>query len=117
MGRMPRLDPTHARVRLVLTGIGQQFHTGGGRQRGKMTNHLYYGDNLAVLRDSIKDASVDLIYLDPPFNSNASYNVLFKGAGGDGSAAQIEAFDDTWHWNDSALLNVTCFQRPSNYVG
>ena len=42
-------------------------------------NHLYYGDNLAVLRDSIRDESVDLIYLDPPFNSNASYNVLFKG--------------------------------------
>jgi site-specific DNA-methyltransferase (adenine-specific) len=42
-------------------------------------NHLYYGDNLRVLRDSIRDASVDLIYLDPPFNSNASDNVLFKG--------------------------------------
>ena len=56
-------------------------------------NHLYYGDNLNVLRDSIKDASVDLIYLDPPFNSNASYNVLFKGPAGADSAAQIEAFD------------------------
>jgi site-specific DNA-methyltransferase (adenine-specific) len=65
-------------------------------------NHLYYGDNLAVLRDSIKDASVDLIYLDPPFNSNASYNVLFKAPDGNSSSAQIEAFDDTWHWNDSA---------------
>ena len=65
-------------------------------------NHLYYGDNLAVLRAHFADASVDLIYLDPPFNSNASYNVLFKGASGAESAAQIEAFDDTWHWNDSA---------------
>ena len=65
-------------------------------------NHLFYGDNLQVLRDSIKDASVDLIYLDPPFNSNASYNILFKGPAGGNSAAQIEAFDDTWHWNDSA---------------
>lgn len=65
-------------------------------------NHLYYGDNLAVLRDSIKDESVDLIYLDPPFNSNASYNVLFKGPSGNESAAQIEAFDDTWHWTDAA---------------
>ncbi|MGR3542294.1 MAG: hypothetical protein ACU0BS_12835 [Hasllibacter sp.] len=46
-----------------------------------MTNHLYYGDNLAVLREHIADESVDLIYLDPPFNSNASYNVLFKGRG------------------------------------
>ncbi|MEZ5747319.1 MAG: DNA methyltransferase [Paracoccaceae bacterium] len=67
-----------------------------------MANHLYYGDNLAVLRDSVADESVDLIYLDPPFNSNASYNVLFKGPKGNESAAQIEAFDDTWHWNDSA---------------
>ncbi len=67
-----------------------------------MGNHLYYGDNLRVLRDSIASESVDLIYLDPPFNSNASYNVLFKGPQGTQSAAQIEAFDDTWHWNDSA---------------
>jgi site-specific DNA-methyltransferase (adenine-specific) len=61
-------------------------------------NRLYYGDNLRVLRDSIADESVDLIYLDPPFNSNASYNVLFRATDGSGSAAQIEAFDDTWHW-------------------
>ena len=67
-----------------------------------MTNKLYYGDNLGVLRDSIADESVDLVYLDPPFNSNASYNVLFKAPGGAQSQAQIEAFDDTWHWNDSA---------------
>ena len=67
-----------------------------------MANHLYYGDNLKVLRDSIRDESVDLIYLDPPFNSNASYNVLFKGPQGNDSAAQIEAFDDTWHWGDEA---------------
>src|SRR5580700_3385761 len=67
-----------------------------------MTNALYYGDNLPVLREHIKDESVDLIYLDPPFNSNASYNVLFKAPSGEGSQAQIEAFDDTWHWNESA---------------
>ncbi|MDX2263874.1 MAG: DNA methyltransferase [Hyphomicrobiales bacterium] len=65
-------------------------------------NHLYYGDNLAVLREHIADESVDLVYLDPPFNSNASYNVLFKAPDGAQSAAQIEAFDDTWHWNDTA---------------
>lgn len=67
-----------------------------------MTNKLFYGDNLTVLRDSIADESVDLIYLDPPFNSNASYNVLFKSPSGEQSQAQIEAFDDTWHWNESA---------------
>ena len=51
-----------------------------------MGNHLYYGDNLGVLREAIADESVDLIYLDPPFNSNASYNVLFKGPQGNESA-------------------------------
>jgi site-specific DNA-methyltransferase (adenine-specific) len=61
-------------------------------------NQLFYGDNLAVLRESIADESVDLIYLDPPFNSSASYNVLFKAPSGDQSQAQIEAFEDTWHW-------------------
>jgi adenine specific DNA methylase Mod len=67
-----------------------------------MTNKLYYGDNLAVLRESIKDESVDLIYLDPPFNSNANYNVLFKSPSGEQSHAQIEAFEDTWCWNQEA---------------
>ena len=63
-----------------------------------MTNALYYGDNLNVLRKSIPDESVDLIYLDPPFNSKASYNILFKAPSGKQSQAQIEAFEDTWHW-------------------
>lgn len=61
-------------------------------------NQLFYGDNLAVLRESIADDTVDLIYLDPPFNSDATYNVLFKSPSGDQSQAQIEAFEDTWHW-------------------
>ncbi len=73
------------------------------RPRGESAvNQLFYGDNLGVLRESIADESVDLIYLDPPFNSNASYNVLFKAPSGEQSQAQIEAFDDTWHWNESA---------------
>jgi site-specific DNA-methyltransferase (adenine-specific) len=67
-----------------------------------MTNALYYGDNLAVLRESIAGESVDLVYLDPPFNSNANYNVLFKSPTGAGSQAQIEAFEDTWHWGQEA---------------
>jgi site-specific DNA-methyltransferase (adenine-specific) len=67
-----------------------------------VTNKLYYGDNLGVLREHIASESVDLIYLDPPFNSNANYNILFKSKTGDGSDAQIEAFEDTWHWNDHA---------------
>ncbi|KTT70109.1 DNA methyltransferase [Sphingomonas endophytica] len=65
-------------------------------------NHLYYGDNLDVLRREIGDGTVDLIYLDPPFNSNANYNILFRSPTGDRADAQIEAFEDTWHWNDRA---------------
>ena len=66
------------------------------------TNALYYGDNLQILRDYVPDESVDLIYLDPPFNSNRSYNVLFKETSSTASQAQIEAFEDTWHWGEVA---------------
>jgi len=62
------------------------------------TNTLYYGDNLAVLRQHVKDESVDLVYLDPPFQSGKNYNVLFKAPDGKGAPAQIRAFEDTWHW-------------------
>jgi DNA modification methylase len=65
-------------------------------------NHLYYGDNLEVLRRHIPDESVDLVYLDPPFNSNADYNVLFAEEDGSRAAAQIEAFGDTWRWDQAA---------------
>ena len=67
-----------------------------------MQNTLYYGDNLTILREYIPSASVDLVYLDPPFNSNRSYNVLFKQESGKDSEAQLQAFDDTWHWNQHA---------------
>ena len=62
-------------------------------------NQLYFGDNLDVLREHIPDESVDLVYLDPPFNSNATYNVLFRERSGEESAAQITAFEDTWQWS------------------
>jgi len=63
---------------------------------------LFYGDNLDVMRRHIADESVDLVYLDPPFNSNASYNVLFAEQDGSRSAAQIQAFGDTWRWDQRA---------------
>ncbi len=62
-------------------------------------NTLFYGDNLDILREYIDDQAVDLIYLDPPFNSNRNYNVLFKDESGHEADAQITAFEDTWHWN------------------
>src|SRR5258708_27437097 len=82
--------------------------TAGTRKDHAMTpkpiseNTLFYGDNLPILREYVPDESVDLVYLDPPFNSNRSYNVLFKNESGKEAEAQITAFEDTWHWNASA---------------
>ncbi len=69
-----------------------------------MANRLYFGDNLGWLRNTkeFPDASVDLVYLDPPFNSNADYNVLFRETSGEVSQAQFHAFTDTWSWADAA---------------
>ncbi|MBN2455817.1 MAG: hypothetical protein JXB29_04650 [Sedimentisphaerales bacterium] len=65
-------------------------------------NILYYGDNLDILRRYIKDETIDLIYLDPPFNSNQDYNTFFKERNGSRSAAQIKAFEDTWRWDEAS---------------
>lgn len=67
-----------------------------------MENTLYYGDNLDILRRYIPDKIIDLIYLDPPFKSDQSYNILFKEKNGTESAAQIKVFEDTWHWDKRA---------------
>ena len=84
-------------------------HAGQGKPRKKAAcrvlstapNLLYYGDNLDVLRH-VKDETVDLVYLDPPFKSNRNYNVLFAEHG-TRSAAKIKAFEDTWRWDESAV--------------
>src|SRR5258708_12828926 len=65
-------------------------------------NKLFFGDNLRILRDHVPAESVDLVYLDPPFNSNANYNVLFKEKSGKHSHAQITALEDTWEWGPEA---------------
>jgi site-specific DNA-methyltransferase (adenine-specific) len=77
-------------------------------------SQLFYGDNLDVLRRNIADDSIDLVYLDPPFNSNANYNILFKSPDGRQSESQIEAFEDTWHWNDSAESAFDDVMRSGN---
>src|SRR6266436_3002264 len=76
-------------------------------------NILYYGDNLKILRDYIKDETFDLIYLDPPFNSNRNYNVLFKEGQID-SSAQIHAFEDTWEWTPTTIRLFEDLQHNPN---
>lgn len=77
-----------------------------------MKNTLYYGDNLFIMREHIADESVDLVYLDPPFNSARDYNVLFKQAKKDENQAQITAFTDTWQWSKRTYEEF--FEEPRN---
>ena len=77
-------------------------------------SRLYFGDNLDVMRERISTASADLIYLDPPFNSNANYNVLFDEATGNKSSAQTEAFQDTWSWGEPS---ASAFEDVLKYGG
>jgi site-specific DNA-methyltransferase (adenine-specific) len=63
---------------------------------------LYYGDNLDILKRYLKDESVDLVYLDPPFNSSQNYNAFFQEKDGTAAASQIRAFEDTWTWNQES---------------
>ncbi|MBA3240577.1 MAG: restriction endonuclease [Acidobacteria bacterium] len=84
-------------------------------------NKLFFGDNLDILREYIPDDSVDLIYLDPPFNSNATYNILFQEQSGEQSTAQITAFEDTWHWTQESEnlfheLITTAPERLANLI-
>jgi site-specific DNA-methyltransferase (adenine-specific) len=98
----------HGKIVEERFGMGATTHASGvaglsvpGRRLGLVEkNQLYYGDNLDVLRKYIKDESVELVYLDPPFNSNRNYSVIFtkNGTAEDENKAQIEAFEDTWHW-------------------
>ena len=79
-----------------------------------MTNHLYFGDNLDILREHIGEASVDLIYLDPPFNSARDYNILFASPRGDRSEAQIVAFKDSRQWGMQAEREYDEIVRGGN---
>jgi adenine specific DNA methylase Mod len=77
-------------------------------------NSLYFGDNLDILREHIRDESIDLVYLDPPFNSKRDYNILFKTPKGHQSDAQITAFEDTWHWGEQAEKEFTDLLHQEN---
>lgn len=77
-------------------------------------NKLYYGDNLEILRKYIKDETIDLCYIDPPFNSKRNYNQIYNNIGQE-DRAQAQAFTDTWTWDtiaEEGLVEIT-----SNYHG
>ncbi len=80
-------------------------------------NLLYYGDNLKILRDSIESESVDLVYLDPPFNSSRDYNVIFKDESGNSTDAQLLAFEDTWRWGPSAEDTYAYLTNTARHKG
>lgn len=80
-------------------------------------NKLYFGDNLEILREHISDESIDLVYLDPPFNSDRNYNVLFRTPKGVQSEAQITAFDDTWHWGPQAAHSLEQILKTHGELG
>ncbi|XDE60607.1 DNA methyltransferase [Arthrospira platensis BEA 1257B] len=79
-----------------------------------MANYLYYGDNLEVLRRYIKDDSVDLCYIDPPFNSKRNYNQIYNNIGSE-DKAQAQAFIDTWEWDNRAMHGFE--EISTNYNG
>ena len=79
-----------------------------------MKNKIYYGDNLEVLRNYLADESVDLCYIDPPFNSKRNYNQIYNNVGKE-DKAQAQAFIDTWTWDEYAQNGL--FEIQSNYNG
>src|SRR5437773_1703626 len=86
------------------------------QEKSRMDNKLFYGDNLDILQRYVKDESVDLVYLDPPFNSNTTYNVLFAEQDGSRAAAQIKAFGDTWQWDQSAAAAFESVVEEGGHV-
>lgn len=80
-------------------------------------NLLFYGDNLDVLRRHVAECSVDLVYLDPPFKSDQNYNVLFASKDGTQAAAQIQAFEDTWHWDQATAAEYEATVERGGSVG
>jgi site-specific DNA-methyltransferase (adenine-specific) len=85
--------------------------------RPMQTNVLYYGDNLDILRRYLPDAAVDLVYLDPPFNSNRDYNVIFRDESGNATDAQLLAFEDTWHWGPAAEATYAYLTNTARHEG
>ena len=81
------------------------------------TNVLYYGDNLDILRRYLPDAAVDLVYLDPPFNSNRDDNVIFRDESGKTRDAQLLACEDTWHWGPSAEATYAYLTNTARHEG
>ena len=96
---------------------GSSAHLSQASRGPIQTNLLYYGDNLDILRRYLPDAAVDLVYLDPPFNSNRDYNVIFRDESGNATDAQLLAFEDTWHWGPSAEATYAYLTNTARHEG
>ena len=83
-------------------GAMPENRAAGAQGRLFEPNLLYYGDNLLVLREHVRDETIDLVYLDPPFKSGQNYNLLFREVGGERPTSQVKAFRDTWRWDEAA---------------
>jgi hypothetical protein len=81
------------------------------------TNVLYYGDNLDILRRYLPETCVDLVDLDPPFNSNRDDNVIYRDESGNATDAQLLAFEDTWHWGPSAEATYAYLTNTARHEG
>ena len=125
-GRRPAPGPKArvAKSTAAKGSVGGKTGTGGSKARKARSRPrptpstrdgiLYYGDNLGILKEYIKDESVDLVYLDPPFNSNRNYNVLFKTSTNTDSTAQIQAFEDTWAWGEESAEQYSDILKAAN---
>ena len=102
---------------LPRLGRPPEPHLAGDPLTELATNLLYYGDNLDILRRYLPGAAIDLVYLDPPFNSNRDYNVIFRDESGNATDAQLLAFEDTWHWGPSAEATYAYLINTARHEG
>lgn len=117
-GMLEAAAPCLADRRYIAQGVGVDVaQIGRPTFRTLKTDALYYGDNLFILREYIPKETVDLVYLDPPFNSNQDYNIIFKDESGRRSDAQQVAFEDTWHWGPKAERTYYFLTNSSEHGG
>jgi hypothetical protein len=108
-----RLGESYRTLNMIAQNTVRADAKTGGRTATGKKNRLYYGDNLDVLRQKIVTESVDLCYIDPPFNSKRTYFQIYNNLGGE-DRAQTEVFADTWEWGDEAATDLAYITNVVN---